>query len=80
MAWRRGAAPAMSVAFVLLLALLPGRCYGQDDRKTNAGSNPSNKIVSVAPEAELLNGVDDVDAEGRPSKCLHATKCCMREC
>ncbi|KAG1658887.1 hypothetical protein FOA52_000675 [Chlamydomonas sp. UWO 241] len=38
--------------------------YGQVDldRKTAAGSR--SKVVLVAPEADLINGIDDVDTEG----------------
>jgi hypothetical protein len=32
------------------------------DRKTTAGKK--NKAVTVAPEADLLNGIDDIDPKG----------------
>lgn len=63
------------LALVLLLGLASAQ--GQD-RKTAAGDR-SSKVVSVAPEAKLIDGDDDVDPEGAHA-CQAAWKKFLHAC
>lgn len=55
----------LALGALLLLACAVGPSHQQEDRKTAAGSNKAvSREVSLAPEVELINGIDDIDAEG----------------
>lgn len=56
----------LALGALLLLACAVGPSHQQEDRKTAAGSNKVvSREVSLAPEVELINGIDDIDAEGK---------------
>ncbi|GAX78146.1 hypothetical protein CEUSTIGMA_g5588.t1 [Chlamydomonas eustigma] len=56
---------AFFFVFILLCvgpSLQDDSADSKNDRKTSAGKK--SKVVSVAPEADLVNGIDDVDPKG----------------
>lgn len=54
------------IALLAAFAVIPSQqdASASTDRKTSVGSRAVGNEVSVAPEAELINGVDDIDESG----------------